>query len=82
MCPFCSHDKPEVAVIGNDVAQIVVVTCRECGAIGHDQLVTIGRDMRRICGINGSASTSSIKTAPSVPQLLSLRRRNPPIGTG
>jgi len=34
MCPFCSHDKPEVAVIGNDVAQIVVVTCRECGAIG------------------------------------------------
>src|SRR5438067_1841524 len=33
--------------------------------------------MRRICGISGSASASSIKTAPSVPQLLSLRQRNP-----
>jgi hypothetical protein len=33
-CPFCAHDKPELAMMGNDDAQIVVVTCFECGAIG------------------------------------------------
>ena len=33
-CPFCVNDKPEFAMVGDEQAQIVVVTCPECGAAG------------------------------------------------
>jgi len=33
-CPFCAHDKPITAAIGDDDLQFIVVTCPECGAIG------------------------------------------------
>jgi len=33
-CPFCRYDKPRLALFGNEEAQILVVTCPECGAVG------------------------------------------------
>jgi uncharacterized Zn finger protein len=45
-CPFCNHDEPELAMFRNESAQIIVVTCPECGAIGRDQLAKIRRGMR------------------------------------
>src|SRR3954466_944677 len=33
-CPFCAHDKPIIAAIGDDDLQFIAVTCPECGAIG------------------------------------------------
>jgi len=33
-CPFCAHDRPALATVGNEQLQFFVVTCLECGAIG------------------------------------------------
>jgi Lar family restriction alleviation protein len=33
-CPFCANDKPVVVQSEQELADIVVVVCHECGAVG------------------------------------------------
>jgi hypothetical protein len=48
-CPFCSHDKPELAMIGNDDAQIIVVAGDRGPIAPHSgQPAMIRRDTRPV----------------------------------